>query len=112
MPPDMSVALAVQHARDARANGLVVVDSADRPQAIVEEARVKALPPDQQPWTPVSSLARPIGAGSTLPMELSGRDLLDAVTRSPAPEYLVLDAAGAPAGILSAVDLARVLSTR
>ena len=91
------------------ARGLVLVDAADRPAAIVDEARVNAVPPDRRAWVQLSAVARPLEAGLVLRRGLNGEDLLAAVRATPASEYLVVDDDGAPAGILSTVDLAAAL---
>jgi Zn-dependent protease/CBS domain-containing protein len=109
---DVSVAEALRRVHEAQAGGLVVVDSADRPSAIVEERRISAVPMPQRPWTSVTTVARPLEQGLILPANLSGPALLDAVRASPASEYLVVDDTGSPAGILAAADLATALQVR
>ena len=52
VPPDLSIAEALRRMWQGSARGLVLVDSADRPAAIVEEAKVNAVPPDRRPWVP------------------------------------------------------------
>ncbi len=112
VPSDVSVAEALRRANEGRVGGLVLVDAADRPSAIVEERRISAVPMQQRAWTAVSTVARPLDQGLVLPVDLSGTALLDAVRATPASEYLVVDARGAPAGILSAADLAGALRLR
>lgn len=109
VPAELSVAEALRRAWVGNARGLVVVDGADRPQAIVDEALIGAVPPERRPWTPVTQVARPLEPGLILDMNLTGEDLLSAVRGTPAHEYLVVDHSGAPAGILSVVDLAAQL---
>jgi Zn-dependent protease/CBS domain-containing protein len=112
VPADVSVAEALRRAHDGNVGGLVVVDSADRPSAIVDERQISAVPMPQRPWTAVNTVARPLDKGLVLPVDLSGPALLDAVRATPASEYLVVDARGAPAGVLSATDLASALRLR
>jgi CBS domain-containing protein len=112
VPADLSVAEALRRAQEGHVGGLVVVDSGDRPSAIVEERRISAVPLPQRPWTAVSTVARPLDGGLILPVDLSGPALLDAVRATPASEYLVVDSAGAPAGILTMADLAGALRLR
>jgi Zn-dependent protease len=109
VPPDLSIAEALRRMWQGSARGLVVVDSGDRPAAIVDEARVNAVAPDQRPWVQLSAVARPLEAGLVLHRGLSGEDLLAAVRKTPASEYLVVDENGAPAGILATADLAAAL---
>ncbi|HEY2271152.1 MAG TPA: site-2 protease family protein [Jatrophihabitantaceae bacterium] len=109
VPPDLSIAEALRRMWQGSARGLVVVDSSDHPAAIVDEARVNAVPPDRRPWVQLSTVARPLEAGLVLHRGLNGEDLLDAVRATPASEYLVVDDTGEPAGILATSDLAAAL---
>jgi hypothetical protein len=109
VPADLSVDAALRRMWEGRARGLVVVDGDDRPAAIVDEARVNTVVPAQRPWVLLGEVARPLEAGLILPRGLTGTDLLEAVRRTPATEYLVVDPDGAPAGILATADLAAAL---
>jgi Zn-dependent protease/CBS domain-containing protein len=102
---DLPVSEAIRRAGEVRAGGLVVVDSANNPQAIVDESRIGAIPPDRRPWVPVGDVARPIEPGLVLGVDLTGDALLAALRSTPAHEYLVVDRDGSPAGILSSKDL-------
>ena len=106
---DLSVAEALRRVWDGNARGLVLVDGAERPAAIVDEGLIGSVPPDRRPWTPVSDVARALEPGLVLNVGLTGEDLLAAVRATPAHEYLVVDEHGTPAGILSVVDLAGAL---
>jgi hypothetical protein len=57
----------------------------------------------------VSDLARPVEAGLVLSPSLSGEDLMSAVQRTPATEYLVAEAGGALQGVLARSDLIALL---
>jgi hypothetical protein len=103
--PGTSVAEALRRAWSGNARGLVVVDSAQHPQAIVDEALIGAIPPERRPWVAVSEVARPLEPGLVLDVGLSGPDLLAAVRAVPAHEYLIVNQDGSPAGILAAADL-------
>jgi len=109
VPSDLSVAEALQRVWSGSARGLVTVDAADHPTAIVNEARIGEVPPERRPWTPVASVARSLEPGLVLPISLTGEELIEAVRKTPATEYLVVHPDGAPAGILSTVDLATTL---
>lgn len=110
VPPDLSIDAALRRMWEGHARGLVLVDAYDRPAAIVDEARVNSVPVDRRPWVLLRDVARPLEPGLILPRGLSGAKLLEAVNRTPASEYLVVDANGAPAGILATADLAAALS--
>ena len=110
VPPDLSIDAALRRLWQGSARGLVIVDAYDRPSAIVDEARVNTIAPDQRPWVPLRDVARPLEDGLILPRGLAGQALLDAVRKTPASEYLVVDPDGAPAGILAIADLAAALA--
>lgn len=107
--PDTSLAEAMRRAREGSARGIVVVDSEYRPQAIVEENRVRDVPVERQAWTPVTAVARRLEPGLVISDTLGGAALMNAVRSTPAGEYLVVGADGHPAGILAAGDLAAAL---
>lgn len=109
VPSDLSVAEALRRAWSGNARGLVLVDAADEPRAIVDEAQIGSVPPDRRAWTQLSSVARPIEPGLVLPVSLGGDELLAAVRATPAHEYLIVNSDGTPAGILATADLAAVL---
>jgi Zn-dependent protease len=105
----LPLAEAVRRARDIGARALVVVDARDRWSGIVSEAAVQATPAERQPWISVSDLARPVEAGLVLSPSLSGEDLMSAVQRTPATEYLVAEAGGVLQGVLARADLIALL---
>jgi Zn-dependent protease len=109
VPPDLPVAEALRRAWATQVRALVVVDGTGRPLAIVSEAHVIAVPEARRPWTPVADVARPLEPGLTLPAALAGEALLEAFRTAPASEYLVVGQDGDTVGVLSAVDVARVL---
>jgi Zn-dependent protease len=109
VPNDISIAEGMRRIWSGRARGLVLVDAHDRPSAIVDEARLSAVPVEQRPWTRLIDVARPMEAGLVLPDRLGGDELLAAMRATPANEYLVVRPDGSPAGILATVDLANAL---
>lgn len=105
----LPLAEAVRRARAIGARALVVVDSRDRWSGIVSEAAVQATPPERQPWMSVSDLARPVESGLVLSQTLNGEDLMTAVQRTPATEYLVAGDDGSLRGVLARSDLVAAL---
>ena len=105
IPATLPLAEAIRRADAAGARGLVIVDHEDKPIAIVNESAVMATPPQRRPWIDAGSLARTIDPGMILPADLSGMALLDAVRRSPATEYLLVEPSGQVYGVLAASDL-------
>jgi Zn-dependent protease len=112
LPADISVAEALRRAWEGHARGVVLVDAADRPSAIVDESQMGAVPPERRPWTQAAEVARPLEPGLILPLELGGRALLNRMRETPAHEYLVLSGDGSPAGIVSTADFARQLQAK
>jgi len=105
IPASLPLAEAIRRADAAGARALVVVDHEDKPIAIVNENAVMAVPPQRRPWVDAGSLARTIDPGLVLPADLSGMALLDAVRRTPATEYLLVEPSGQVFGVLAASDL-------
>jgi hypothetical protein len=87
----------------------VVVDGRDRWSGIVSEAAVQATPVERQPWMSVADLSRPIEDGLVLDPGIGGEQLMDAVQRAPASEYLIKAPDGSLGGVLSRVDLVAAL---
>jgi Zn-dependent protease len=105
IPASLPLAEAIRRADEAQARALVVVDHEDRPIAIVNETAVMATPPQRRPWIEAGSLARTIDPGLVLPADLSGMALIEAVRRTPASEYLLVEHSGQVFGVLAAADL-------
>lgn len=109
VPSDISVAEGLRRVWAGSARGLVLIDSQDRPSAIVTESEIGEVPPERRDWTPLTTVARALEPGLVLPIELDGEGLLEAVRATPASEYLVVHPDGSPAGILALADLATTL---
>jgi Zn-dependent protease len=110
VPASLPLAEAIRRADAAQARALVIVDHEDRPIAIVNEAAVMATPPQRRPWIDAGSLARTLDPGLVLPADLSGMALIEAVRRSPASEYLLVESSGQVYGVLAAADLDHVFA--
>ena len=108
--PEVPLAEAVRRAQQADVRGVVVVDSRGEPQAVVSEAAVLATPEDRRPWVPVSSVARSLDDGLVLDVSLSGQQLIDAMRRTPASEYVVRDPATGTLRVLASSDVAAVVA--
>lgn len=105
IPADLPLAEAIRRADETNARALVVVDHENTPIAIVNESAVMATPPQRRPWIEAGTLARKLDPGLVLSADLSGMALLDAVRKSPASEYLVVEPTGQVYGVLTASDL-------
>ena len=105
IPASLPLAEAIRRADEASARALVVVDPDNTPIAIVNESAVMATPPQRRPWIEAGTLARKLDPSLVLPADLAGMALIDAVRKSPASEYLVVEPSGQVYGVLAASDL-------
>ncbi|MBK5307749.1 MAG: site-2 protease family protein [Frankiaceae bacterium] len=110
VPADMPLAEAVRRAHEAGVRGLVVVDAADRLEAVVSEAAVVATPEQRRPWVTVGTLSKRIVPGLLLDPHLQGEDLLNAMRAHPSAEYVTEDPATGEARVLVSEDVAKALT--
>jgi Zn-dependent protease len=103
--PTLPLAEAIRRADLAQARALVVVDHDSKPIAIVNETAVMATPEQRRPWVDAGSLARTLDDGMILSADLSGMDLIEAVSKVPASEYLLVEPSGQVYGVLARSDL-------
>jgi Zn-dependent protease len=101
----LPLAEAIRRADLAQARALVVVDHDARPIAIVNEGAVIATPEQRRPWVDAGSLARTLDDSLILSADLSGMDLIEAVSKAPASEYLLVEPSGQVYGVLARSDL-------
>ena len=101
-----SVSEALDRAWRAEARGLVLLDAADKPSAIVDEVLIGAVPPERRPWTAVSTVSRPLEPGLLIPDNVDAAALLRHMQATPSREYLIVRPDGSPAGIIAARDFA------
>jgi len=99
------LAEAIRRAGESQARAVVVVDHEDKPIAILNETAVMATPDQRRPWIEAGSLARTLEPNLVLPADLSGMALLDALRRTPASEYLLVEPSGQVFGVLAARDV-------
>ena len=107
VPEDTPLAEAVRRAREAEAGSIVTVSAAGTPIGIVSEAAVNAMPDERRPWVPVSSVTRALEEGLSLPATVAGEELILAISRRPADEYLLVEEDGQIYGVLSTADVDR-----
>ncbi len=106
---DLPVDQAIRRLHETGARAIVVIDGADRPVAVVSEARITAVAGPARAWTDVAEVADAAGAVHPIPVGLAGRDLLAACQAHPAGEYVVVDPAGRGVGVLALSDLRAAL---
>jgi Zn-dependent protease/CBS domain-containing protein len=107
---DTPLAEAIRRATESKAGAVVVVDHDDKPIAILNENAVMATPEQRRPWIEAGSLARTLEPSLVLSADLSGMALLDAIRRSPATEYLLVEPSGQVYGVLAARDVDRAFA--
>lgn len=105
VPHDLPVAEAVRRAQVAGAGGIVTTDPGGRPVGVVNEAALVAVPEERRAWLPVSQVTRSLDEGLSLPVGISGEELIRAITRNPAHEYLLLEPDGRIYGVLATADV-------
>lgn len=110
VPSSLPLSEAVRRAQEAGASGVVVVDSADRLEAVVSEAAVLATPEARRPWVTVGTVARRIVDGMVLDPTLSGEPLLEALRRHPASEYVTSDPVTGEVRVVSVADVAQAVT--
>ena len=76
----------------------------------VNEAAVLATPEDRRPWLSVEAVSRTIEPGLTLSADMGGEPLLRAMQRTPATEYVLIEADGSIYGVLVADDVDRAFA--
>jgi len=111
VPADMPLAEAMRRAAETGARNVVVIGGDGTPMAIVNEAAAEAIPVGRRPWVPVSDVARRIHPETIVAADLAGHDLVTAIARRPASEYLVVEASGDVFGVLATVDVERAVAT-
>ncbi|MDF1602449.1 M50 family metallopeptidase [Nocardioides sp. YIM 152315] len=107
VPGDLPLAEAVRRAREAEAGSLVTVTSSGVPVGIVSEAAVNATPEDRRPWVATSTVARTLDDALQLPAAIAGEELVTAISRQPATEYLLVEDDGSICGVLATADVDR-----
>jgi Zn-dependent protease/CBS domain-containing protein len=110
VPDNLPVAEAVRRAQDVGAGAIVVHQGDERLSGIVSEAALVATPGDRRAWIPVSSVARTLEDGLVLRADISGEDLLRAMSGTPAEEYVLVEEDGSIFGVLSTADVDRAFA--
>jgi Zn-dependent protease/CBS domain-containing protein len=105
VPEDLPVSEAVRRAQEAAAGGIVLQSADGTVSGIVSEAALLATPEERRPWLPASAVARTISDGLALPADIAGEDLVRAMARVPASEYVLVERDGTVYGLLATSDV-------
>lgn len=109
VPDDLPLAEAVRRAQAAEAGSIVTVTGSGKPVGVVNEAALLATPEDRRPWVAVSTVARTLDEGLSIPVGLSGEELIHAIQRAPAAEYVLVEEDGTVYGVLATADVDRAV---
>ncbi len=104
---DTPLGEALRRAAEAGADGVITTTTSGTPVGIVSETAVSAMPEERRPWVPASAVARSIDPGLMLPAAISGEELILAISRRPANEYLLVEKDGSLVGVLFTSDVDR-----
>ncbi|MEV3926346.1 site-2 protease family protein [Actinomadura coerulea] len=107
---DVPLAEAVRRAREDHAGAIVIADHDGRPLGLVSEKAVTATPEHRRPWVSAGDLSRGIDDGLKLAADLSGEELVEALRRAPASEYLLVEPDGGVYGVLAVADVDRAFA--
>ena len=108
---DLPLAEAMRRAAEASAGHIVVVGADGAPLALVSQAAALATPEQRRPWVPVGDVARRLQPELVMSAELTGEELVAAISRMPASEYLVVEPTGEIYGVLATADVERAVAT-
>ncbi len=111
VPAGLPLAEALRQGSAAR-SWLFAVDSYGRPSGVLSASAVEAVPAARRPWVTVGEVCRTIIPGLVIPADLAGQAVIDAISTTPAAEYLVVEPDGAVVGVLAARDVARQIDPR
>lgn len=107
---DTPLSEAVRRAQTEAAGALVIVDHEGRPIGLVSEQAVAAVPEQRRPWIEIGDVSRGLRPDLTLPADLSGEELIVALRRAPASEYLLVEPDGQVYGVLTVKDVDRAFA--
>ncbi|MEU0316809.1 site-2 protease family protein [Nocardioides sp. NPDC006273] len=105
VPADLPLSEAVRRAHEAEAGSIVTVTSGGEPIGLVHEGALLATPEDRRPWMATSTVTRRLEDGLTLPADIDGEELIQAISKAPAPEYLLVEPDGSIYGVLVTSDV-------
>lgn len=105
VPADLPLAEAVRRAQEAEAGSIVTVTTGGEPVGLVHEGALLATPEDRRPWMATSTVTRRLEDGLTLPVDIDGEALIQAISKTPAPEYLLVEPDGSIYGVLVTSDV-------
>ncbi|WUI03148.1 site-2 protease family protein [Spirillospora sp. NBC_00431] len=107
---DVPLAEAIRRAREDHAGAIVIADHDGKPLGLVSEKAVTATPEHRRPWVSAGDLSRGVDDQVTLPADITGEELMEALRRAPASEYLLVERDGRVYGVLATADIDRAFA--
>jgi Zn-dependent protease len=104
-PEDLPLSEGIRRAHEEQAGSIVTIGPDGAPVGVVNEASVMATPEERRPWVTLRAVSRTLGPGLTLPADLAGEQLIIAMQKAPATEYLLVEPDGAVYGVLTTSDV-------
>jgi Zn-dependent protease len=92
-------------------HALGVADSSGRLVALVDPTAADAVPHERRPWVPVDAVSRGLDRVHSIPLGLTGEEVVRVVQANPGAQYLVT-AGEDVVGVLRVADLAQLLEPR
>ena len=111
VPTSTPLAEALRRMQEAGADGVVTVDAAGVPLALMSTEAVRRMPVERRPWVPVDDVCRSISPETVWDLEWRGEEIIAAMRRHHAPEYAVMFD-GRLQGLVTSSDIADVLDPR
>lgn len=105
VPQETPLSEAIARAQVEQAGSIITVDHTGQPVGLVNEAALLATPEERRPWLTVHTVARTLDRSLVLPADIAGEALVLALTRRPAPEYLLVEPDGTLFGVLVVADV-------
>ena len=111
VPADLTVSEAVRRAQSEGAGAIVTHTGDERLGGVVNEQALLATPEERRAWVSVSSVARTVEEGLVLDADIGGEDLVRAMARTPAEEYVLVEPDGTIYGVLATADVDRAFES-
>jgi Zn-dependent protease len=107
---DTPLAEAIRRAHSDQSGAIVIADHDGKPLGLVNEKAVTATPEQRRPWITAGELSRGIDDDLVLPATIAGEELIEALRRAPASEYLLTEPDGRVYGVLAVTDVDRAFT--
>ncbi len=107
VPDELPISEAVRRAQETGAGAIIVHSGDERLSGVVNETALLATPEERRAWVPVSSITKSVDDGLVLSADIAGEELIMAMSRTPAEEYVLVESDGTIFGVLATADVDR-----